>query len=79
MQPEVACAFGTLNGPPHPRATVLATCRQGTAAEEYEVLNEVVVSRGANPFLTKIEVYEQGNLITKVSVGQGVGSAWTEL
>ena len=33
----------------------------------YEVLNEVVVDRGANPYLTKIECYEQGRLITKVS------------
>ncbi|GAB4815431.1 hypothetical protein N2152v2_002477 [Parachlorella kessleri] len=41
--------------------------RQGTPEEEYEVLNEVVVSRGANPFLTKIEVYEHDTLITKAS------------
>jgi hypothetical protein len=39
--------------------------------EEYEVLNEVVVSRGANPFLTKIEVYEHDTLITKVGFGMG--------
>ncbi|GAB4815187.1 hypothetical protein N2152v2_002233 [Parachlorella kessleri] len=36
------------------------------ATENYEVLNEVVISRGANPFLTKIEVYEHDTLITKV-------------
>ena len=41
--------------------------RQGVPEEEYEVLNEVVVSRGANPFLTKIEVYEHNTLITKAS------------
>lgn len=35
--------------------------------QQYEVLNEVVVDRGANPYLTKIECYEQGKLITKVS------------
>ena len=35
--------------------------------QQYEVLNEVVVDRGANPYLTKIECYEQGRLITKVS------------
>ena len=33
--------------------------------QQYEVLNEVVVDRGANPYLTKIECYEQGRLITK--------------
>lgn len=36
--------------------------------QQYEVLNEVVVDRGANPYLTKIECYEQGRLITKVSL-----------
>ncbi len=36
--------------------------------QQYEVLNEVVVDRGANPFLTKIECFEKGRLITKVSV-----------
>ena len=35
--------------------------------QQYEVLNEVVVDRGANPYLTKIECYEQGRLITKAS------------
>ena len=34
--------------------------------EVYEVLNEVVVDRGANPFLTKIECWERDRLITKV-------------
>ena len=34
--------------------------------QQYEVLNEVVVDRGANPYLTQIECYEQGRLITKV-------------
>lgn len=34
--------------------------------QQYEVLNEVVVDRGANPYLTKIECYEKGRLITKV-------------
>ena len=33
--------------------------------EVYEVLNEVVVDRGANPFLTKIECWERDRLITK--------------
>ncbi|KAI3434837.1 hypothetical protein D9Q98_002892 [Chlorella vulgaris] len=35
-------------------------------AESFEVLNEVVLSRGANPYLSKIEVYEANRLITKV-------------
>ncbi|KAL4425441.1 hypothetical protein ABPG75_009457 [Micractinium tetrahymenae] len=38
----------------------------GEAAEAFEVLNEVVLSRGANPYLSKIEVYEHDALITKV-------------
>jgi hypothetical protein len=31
-----------------------------------EVLNEVVVDRGSNPFLTKIECWEHNRLLTKV-------------
>ena len=43
--------------------------RRGRTESEsaHEVLNEVVVDRGANPYLTKIECYEKGRLITKVS------------
>ena len=42
--------------------------RAGAAEPEqtYEVMNEVVVDRGANPYLTKIECWEHGRLITKV-------------
>lgn len=42
--------------------------RDGATApgEAFEVLNEVVLSRGANPYLSKIEVSEAGRLITKV-------------
>jgi NAD+ kinase len=29
-------------------------------------MNEIVVDRGSNPYLTKIECYEKGQLITKV-------------
>lgn len=32
----------------------------------FDVLNEVVVDRGSNPYLSKIECYEHGRLITKV-------------
>eukprot|EP00898_Chlorokybus_atmophyticus_P008844 jgi/Chlat1/8961/Chrsp94S08332 len=32
----------------------------------FEVLNEVVVDRGSSPYLSKIECYERGRLITKV-------------
>lgn len=39
----------------------------GQKGEEIEVLNEVVVDRGANPYLTKIECWEHDRLITKVS------------
>ena len=34
--------------------------------EPFEVLNEVVVDRGASPYLTKIECWERGRLVTKV-------------
>lgn len=33
----------------------------------FDVLNEVVVDRGSNPYLSKIECYEHNRLITKVS------------
>lgn len=33
----------------------------------FDVLSEVVVDRGSNPYLSKIECYEQDRLITKVS------------
>ena len=36
------------------------------AEERYEVMNEVVVDRGANPYLAKIECWERDTLITKV-------------
>lgn len=32
----------------------------------FDVLNEVVVDRGSNPYLSKIECYEHDRLITKV-------------
>lgn len=35
------------------------------AGEVHEVLNEVVVDRGANPYLAKIECWERDTLITK--------------
>ena len=34
--------------------------------EVYEVLNEMVVDRGSNSYLTNIEVYEKGRFITRV-------------
>lgn len=37
-----------------------------SAGDIYEVLNEVVVDRGSNPYLTKIECWESHRLITKV-------------
>ncbi|CAM8885509.1 unnamed protein product [Rhodiola kirilowii] len=37
----------------------------------FDVLNEIVVDRGSNPYLSKIECYEHGRLITKVQ-GDGV-------
>ena len=38
----------------------------GAKEELYEVMNEVVVDRGANPYLAKIECWERDTLITKV-------------
>ena len=35
------------------------------AGEVHEVMNEVVVDRGANPYLAKIECWERDTLITK--------------
>lgn len=45
-------------------------CRAGEAdpQQTYEVMNEVVVDRGANPYLTKIECWEHDRLITKVQM-----------
>ncbi|XP_021760887.1 NAD kinase 2, chloroplastic-like [Chenopodium quinoa] len=37
----------------------------------FDVLNEVVVDRGSNPYLSKIECYEHDRLITKVQ-GDGI-------
>ncbi|XAR55545.1 NAD(+) kinase [Bertholletia excelsa] len=37
----------------------------------FDVLNEVVVDRGSNPYISKIECYEHDHLITKVQ-GDGV-------
>ena len=44
--------------------------REGAAAPvaSHEVLNEVVLSRGAAPWLSKIEVYERDTLLTRVQV-----------
>lgn len=37
----------------------------------FDVLNEIVVDRGSNPYLSKVECYEHDRLITKVQ-GDGV-------
>lgn len=44
--------------------------RKGKAipGKVFDILNEVVVDRGSNPYLSKIECYEHEHLITKVSV-----------
>lgn len=47
-------------------ACVLNLLCCGLLLQTYEVMNEVVVDRGANPYLTKIECWEHGRLITKV-------------
>lgn len=38
----------------------------------FDVLNEIVVDRGSNPYLSKIECYEHDRLITKVSTQMSV-------
>ncbi|KAL5071118.1 hypothetical protein RYX36_022005 [Vicia faba] len=47
--------------------------RKGKAmpGKVFDILNEVVVDRGSNPYLSKIECYEHDRLITKVQ-GDGV-------
>ncbi|XP_054799242.1 NAD kinase 2, chloroplastic-like [Prosopis cineraria] len=47
--------------------------RKGKAVpgKVFDVLNEVVIDRGSNPYLSKIECYEHDRLITKVQ-GDGV-------
>ena len=35
-------------------------------AQVYDVLNEMVIDRGPNAFLTNIECYEKGRFITRV-------------
>ncbi|CAI0393262.1 unnamed protein product [Linum tenue] len=44
---------------------------QAVPGKVVDVLNEVVVDRGSNPYLSKIECYEHDRLITKVQ-GDGV-------
>lgn len=44
---------------------------QSQPSEVHEVLNEVVVDRGSSPFLSKIECFERGRLITRVQVWHG--------
>ncbi|CAD7703844.1 unnamed protein product [Ostreobium quekettii] len=39
---------------------------QEAPVQSYEVLNEVVVDRGASPYLTNIECLERGRMITRV-------------
>ncbi|CAL1412532.1 unnamed protein product [Linum trigynum] len=39
---------------------------QAVPGKVFDVLNEVVVDRGSNPYLSKIECYEHDRLITKV-------------
>ena len=46
----------TLSSPPTPH----------TSAQTYDVLNELVLDRGPNAFLTNIEVWEKGRFITRV-------------
>ncbi len=41
---------------------------QQEPSEVHEVLNEVVVDRGSSPYLSKIECYERGRLVTRVQV-----------
>jgi NAD+ kinase len=40
--------------------------RNGVTTKEYEVLNEVVIDRGASPYLSNLDCYSDGTLITRV-------------
>lgn len=48
--------------------------RDNTPPDVFEVMNEVVVDRGANPYLAKIECWERDTLITKVNTGVDASS-----
>uniref|UniRef100_A0A0E0MEL9 Uncharacterized protein n=1 Tax=Oryza punctata TaxID=4537 RepID=A0A0E0MEL9_ORYPU len=48
---------------------------KSTARKLFDVLNEVVVDRGSNPYLSKIECYEHNHLITKIPDGAR-SNAW---
>jgi hypothetical protein len=56
-----------------------AIVRSGHSQPEqvYEVLNEIVVDRGSNSFLTNIEAYIGGRFITRVQVGWAGGPVGT--
>lgn len=41
---------------------------QAVPGKIFDVLNEVVVDRGSNPYISKIECYEHMRLITKVRI-----------
>jgi hypothetical protein len=43
-------------------------CAHTAPPQVYEVLNEIVVDRGSNSFLTNIEAYIGGRFITRVQV-----------
>lgn len=45
----------------------------------YEVLNEIVVDRGSNSFLTNIEAYINGRFITRIQVWCGAGAQGSAL
>lgn len=47
----------------------VAWCCACWVVQVYEVLNEVVIDRGSNSFLTNIEAYIGGRFITRVQVG----------
>lgn len=42
--------------------------KDSNVPQTYECLNEIVVDRGASPYLTNIECYESGRLITRVGL-----------
>jgi NAD kinase len=41
-------------------------CCNNSTDQIYDVLNELVIDRGPNAFLTNIECYEKGRFITRV-------------
>lgn len=79
-QQLATCTLDSADGGAGNRLGVMVTLRmrleccvrrrgQERPEQSYEVLNEVVVDRGSNSYLTNVEVWISGRYITRVQVG----------